>query len=386
MFQLRGKIGPVCSACSPSNPAGAAAPPNGTRRRLLGGAAALGTAGGLGAVGHLGALGALGALTASGVAGCTTPTSTGPHRIDVHHHISPPAWVTALKAAKLDSPPVNNWSPQKSIDDLDKGGVATAITSPTLPGVGFLNAADAAAVARASNEYARKLADESKGRFRMFALLPMPHVDATLRELAYALDVLKAEGVAFMTSYGNQYLGDAAFAPVMDELNRRKATAYTHPNDPACCLNIASGVPPVIIEYGTDTTRTIASLVFNGTAQRCPDINFIFSHAGGTLSAVTERFLVQMNRPPYAKAGFTPERVLNELRRFYYDTAQTSNPVAMAALTKYIPSTQIVYGTDYPYRSAIEHSEGLAKIFSGSELMAIERGNAMRILPGYRGT
>lgn len=124
-------------------------------------------------------------------------------------------------------------------------------------------------MARASNEYARKLSDDSKGRLRMFALLPMPHVDATLKEIAYALDVLKADGVAFMTSYGNQYLGDPAFAPVMDELNRRKATAYTHPNDPSCCLNIASSVPPVIIEYGTDTTRTIASLVFSGTAQRC---------------------------------------------------------------------------------------------------------------------
>ena len=359
MLANRGRISPMCLSCAPM----AAAPDEG-RRRFVGGAAALGS------------------LAASG---CTTAATAGPHRIDVHHHISPPPWVTALKAAKLDSPPVNNWTPQKSIDDLDAGGVATAITSPTLPAVGFLSAADAATVARASNEYARKLADDSRGRFRMFALLPMPHVDATLKEIAYALDVLKADGVAFMTSYGNQYLGDAAFAPVMDELNRRKATAYTHPNDPACCLNTGSGIPPVIIEYGTDTTRTIGSLVFSGTAQRCPDINFIFSHAGGTLSAVTERFLVQMMRPPYAKAGFTSERVLGELRRFYYDTAQTSNPVAMAALTKFIPISQIVYGTDYPYRSAAEHTKGLAEIFSGADLRAIERDNALRILPRLRG-
>jgi len=357
----RGKIAPVCLSCAPPP---ASTLPDPRRRRLVTGTAALG------------------ALAA---AGCTTPAAAGPHRIDVHHHISPPPWVTALKAAKLDSPPVNSWTPQRSIDDLDKGGVATAITSPTLPAVGFLNAADAASVARASNEYARKLADESRGRFRMFALLPMPHVDATLNEIAYALDVLKADGVAFMTSYGNQYLGDAAFTPVMDDLHRRKATAYTHPNDPACCLNLGSGVAPVIIEYGTDTTRTIASLVFSGTARRCPGINFIFSHAGGTLSALTERFLVQMMRPPYAKEGFTAERVLAELRSFYYDTAQASNPVAMASLTQFIPISQIVYGTDYPYRSAAEHTQGLAKIFSGADLRAIERDNALRILPRLRG-
>lgn len=325
-----------------------------------------------------------GALAAAGCAAPGAPAA--PHRIDVHHHVSPPPWVAALKRAKLDTPPVVNWTMQRSLDDLDRGGVATAITSPTLPAAGFLNAADAADVARASNEYTRRLGDESRGRLRMFALLPMPHVDATLKEIAYALDVLQADGVAFMTSYGNQYLGDAAFAPVLEELNRRKATAYTHPNDPACCLNIASGVPPVIIEYGTDTTRTIASLVFSGAAQRWPDIQWIFSHAGGTLSALTERFLVQApSLPPIKERGFDGARVLADLRRFHYDTAQASNPVAMAALQRYIPVSQIVYGTDYPYRTAAEHTQGLAAIFGGADLRAIERENALRLLPRLRG-
>lgn len=345
-----------CACCAPADAA---------RRRFMGGALSLG------------------ALAAAGCAAPAAPAA--PHRIDVHHHISPPPWVAALRRAKLDSPPVVNWTMQRSLDDLDRGGVATAITSPTLPAVGFLNAAEAADVARASNEFARRLTDESRGRLRMFALLPMPHVDATLKEIAYAMDVLGADGVAFMTSYGNQYLGDAAFAPVMEELNRRKATAYTHPNDPSCCLNIASGVPPVIIEYGTDTTRTIASLVFSGAARRWPDINFIFSHAGGTLSALTERFLVQApSLPPIKERGFDGPRVLADLRRFYYDTAQAANPVAMAALQRYIPTDHVVYGTDYPYRTAAEHTKGLAEIFSGAELRAIERDNALRILPRMR--
>ena len=360
MFGLEGRISSICGCPAPLS--GLADP---GRRAFVAGTAAMG------------------ALAATG---CATTQPAGPHRIDVHHHISPPAWVTALKAAKLDSPPVNNWTPQKSIEDLDRGGVATAITSPTLPAAGFLNAADAARVVRASNEYARKLADESKGRFRMFAMLPMPHVDETLKEIAYAMDVLKADGVAFMTSYGNKYLGDAAFAPVMDELHRRKVTAYTHPNDPSCCVNTGSGIPPVIIEYGTDTTRTIASLVFSGTAQRCKDINFIFSHAGGTLSALTERFLVQIvSFPQIKQRGFDADRVLSELRQFYYDTAQAANPVAMASLTKFIPVSQIVYGTDYPYRTAAEHTKGLAEVFSGADLRAIERENALRILPRMRG-
>ena len=355
----------LCKCC-PADPKGTS-----TRRGFLS------TMGSLGSLGTLGTLGTLGMLDSA-----TAQTSAKPHRIDVHHHLSPPEWVSSLKKSNLDSPPVNDWTPQRSLDDMDKAGIATAMTSPTLPAVGFLAAAEAARVARASNEYARKLADQYPGRFGVFALLPMPHVDETLKEIAYAFDVLKADGVAFMTSYADKYLGDKAFAPIMDELNRRKATAYTHPNDPTCCVNLNTGVPPVIIEYGTDTTRTIASLIFSGTSARCKDINFIFSHGGGTLSSVTERFTVQIvSYPAYKQRGFTGESVMNEIKRFYYDTAQCANPIAMASITKMVDVSQIVFGTDYPYRTGIDHVKGLSSIFNAKDLKAIDRDNALRILP-----
>jgi len=333
-----------------------------------------------------GGVAALG-LGAAGSAGAPASTlaQTKPHRIDVHHHLSPPPWVEALRKAGLDTPPVTGWTPQRSLDDMDKAGVATAITSPTLPGVGFLPPQEAAAVARAANEYTKKLAADHMSRFGMFALLPMPHVDETLKEIEYALDTLKADGVGFMTSYGDKYLGDAAFAPVMDELNRRKATAYTHPNDPACCVNNLAGFSPVYIEYGTDTTRTIASLIFSRTSTRCPDINFIFSHAGGTVTALTERFAVQMMTNPLYR-GFTGEGVMAELKRFYYDTAQAANPIAMASLTKMVAVSQIVFGTDYPYRTAADHVKGLAGIFGPEDLRKIERDNALKLVPRWRAT
>jgi predicted TIM-barrel fold metal-dependent hydrolase len=290
----------------------------------------------------LGSLAALGGLSLA--SGCATTGAGGAPapRIDVHHHIVPPAWLESLRRAKLDTPPVVKWTVQQSLDDMDKGGVTTSMTSPTLPAVSFLPASEAAQAARESNEWTRKLVDSSKGR----------------------------------------YLGDKAFAPVMDELHRRKVTAYTHPDNPACCENIASGVPPVIIEYGTDTTRTIASLIFSGTAQRCPDINFTFSHAGGTIGSLTDRFLVQIvSMPDYKQRGFTSERVLKELRGFYYDMAQTANPMVMAALTRLVPVSQIVFGSDYPCRRAEEHVAGLSKIFNNDELRAIDAGNTHRIMP-----
>ena len=132
--------------------------------------------------------GGAGALAIGAAAGFapTAFAQAAPHRIDVHHHVSPPTWLDAVKSLKKDNPPMVSWSVQKSLDDMDKGGVATAITSPTTPQVIGLDKATAARVARESNEYCKKLESDHKGRFGTFAMLPFPHVDECLRQLTLA--------------------------------------------------------------------------------------------------------------------------------------------------------------------------------------------------------
>ena len=310
-------------------------------------------------------------------AGMATVT---PHRIDVHHHHTPPPYLAALTARNILGP-VREWTPEKSLADMDKAGVATALTSITTPALRFLDDPGARKLARECNEYSAKLAADSKRRFGMFAAMPMPYVEATLHEIAYALDTLKADGIGLLTSYGDKWLGDLVFAPVMEELNRRKAVVYTHPTTANCCGNLIPDVPDSIIEWGTDTTRTIASLVFSGTASRLRDVKFIFSHGGGTLPFLTERF-VRLPLNNKSLAPRVPNGVETELKRFYYDTAQAAHPYALASLTKLIPISQIVFGTDYPYRTAADHVKGLTDFgFSASDLMAIDRGNALRLLP-----
>ena len=210
-------------------------------------------------------------------------------RIDVHHHHASPAFVAEIMARQTGQHALIDWSPAQSIEEMDRAGVRTAMTSVAPPGVWFGDDAAARALARESNEYAARLAADHPGRFGVFAALPLPDVDGSLAEIEYAFDVLKADGVGLMTSVNQQWLGDRAFAPVMDELNRRKAVVYVHPTCPHCCRNLMADVPDHLIEFATDTTRTIASLMLTGTAHRCPDIRFIFAHAGGTMPFITER-------------------------------------------------------------------------------------------------
>jgi predicted TIM-barrel fold metal-dependent hydrolase len=326
-----------------------------------------------------------GAFVASGI---KATAQAKPHRVDVHHHVSPPTWLDVLKKRNLANAPLSNWSIEKSLDDMDKAGIATAMCSPTTPQLNFLadDKETSARIAREANEYMKKLMADHPGRFGLFAMLPMPHIDASLAEIAYAFDTLNADGIGMMTNYGDKWLGYPQFAPIWEELNRRKATVYTHPTGAHCCVNLVQGIGEAAIEYGTDTTRTIVNLVFSGTSQRYKDINWIFSHGGGALTAFAERFQIQMvSTPPY-KEKVTRAMVDGELTRFYYDTAQIANSVTIGALAKLVPISQIVYGTDFPYRTGIDHVKGLAANFSGADLMAIDRDNALRILPRLRTT
>ena len=154
---------------------------------------------------------------------------TARRRIDVHHHFAPPAWVTEVKGRPLLQAANTTWTPEKSIDDMDRGDVAAAMVSITNPGLWFGDAAVTRRLARACNEYGAKLVQDHPTRFGLLAAMPLPDVDGTLAEIAYAYDTLHADGVALFTSYGDTWLGNSAFRPVMAELNRRKAVVHVHP-------------------------------------------------------------------------------------------------------------------------------------------------------------
>jgi predicted TIM-barrel fold metal-dependent hydrolase len=304
-----------------------------------------------------------------------------PHRIDVHHHIMPPTWIAAMDVVGRTDFLMRNWSVQKTLEDMDKGGVATSMTSITLPQVGSIGKDVAVRIARESNDYAKKMMTDHPARFGVWAMLPLPHIDESLKEIAYALDTLKLDGIGCLTSYGNRWLGNAHFAPVWEELNRRKATVYTHPSSPACCSNLVQDVPDFVVEYGTDTTRTIASLILSGASQKYKDINWIWSHGGGALTAFAYRLQAQViNVPPY-RGKLSLEIMNAELRRFYYDTAAIPGAVTVTALKELVPITQIVYGTDFPYGTAAYTSQGIDGAFKGDDLKKVDRENAERLVP-----
>ena len=192
--------------------------------------------------------------------GPAAPVAT-PRLIDVHYHFSSPGFIAAIKARDTGQTALMNWTPAKALEDMDRDGVAASIVSTSEPSVWFGDDAAARALAREINEYGARLMADRPTRWGMFATLPLPDVDGALREIEYAFDTLNADGVCFMSSYQGKYLGDPEFAPVMDELNRRRAVCYTHPFRGESMINLLPGRQTLGITLVTETTLTIASVL-----------------------------------------------------------------------------------------------------------------------------
>ncbi len=256
---------------------------------------------------------------------------------------------------------------------MDKAGIAIAITSPTTPQVGFLPAPDAARIVHEANEYAKRLMADHPGRFGTFAMLPMPYVDECLKEIEYAFDTLKVDGIGMMTSYGDRWLGYPQFAPMFDEFNRRKSTVSTHPTTANCCVNLVHGVGDATVELGADTTRSIVK-IFSGAAQRLWRCQLHLlarrrrADRGGRAAADPDdhHAALQGQIHPRDDGRSAPPLLLR------YGAGH--NAVTIGALSKLVPVSQIGFGTDYPYRIAAEHVRGLVERFGADEMME----NAMR--------
>ena len=329
-----------------------------------------------------------GALIAASVVPNGLVLGQGENRrlIDTHHHFFPPAyqkaWLDWEDQRKIPHFPQQvAWTREKAVQEMDRNGIRVAVLSiASTPGLWFDAGAESAGrMVRACNDYGAEMMRDYPGRFGLFATLSMLDIDATLKEIGYAFDTLKTDGVGLQSNYGDKWLGNAAYKPIWDELDRRKAVVYVHPLVAACCGNLSVGTFPAVIEVPHDTTRTITSLLLSGSFARYRNIQWLFSHAGGTMPMMAGRIDSFYGARPNLKE-FAPEGIVGELRRLHYDTANATSAPAMAALLKLVPTSQITYGTDYPYFPLNQIAALRQMSFSGEEMQSIESGNAIRLI------
>lgn len=313
--------------------------------------------------------------------------STEANRIDVHHHILPPDYLSALASVGITSSggrPIPEWDLQSTLTLMDRHAIAAAITSISEPGVYFGDEAFARDLARRCNEFSAQLIQEYPQRFGAFAILPLPDIDAALRELEYALDTLKLDGVVLLSSVDGKYPGDPLFEELFAELNHRKAVVFLHPTVPIINGELKLDLPPFLIEFVFDTTRAVTNLVYSGTLERCPDIRFIVAHAGGTVPYLAYRISMGQVMLPGA-----PQGTLTYLKQLYYDTALSVNPNALCSLQELVDASRILFGSDYPFAPEVTlflAIQGMQNFdgFDEQARKAIERESALALFPRFQ--
>jgi predicted TIM-barrel fold metal-dependent hydrolase len=308
-------------------------------------------------------------------------------RIDTHQHIVPPAYREWLVSQGVDAggmaPPV--WSVAAALSSMDELETAVGVVSLSTPGVHLAGdsakpAPEARLWARRVNEFSAEVVQGHPERFGFFATLTLPDVEGALDELAYAFDVLHADGVILPANVYGRYLGDARFDELFAELDRRGAVVLVHPSElPAAPVE---GIPPFAVDFLLDTTRAALSLARSGTLERCPDVRIILSHAGGLL--------------PYAAARIAPFAGGNDaslgrerLGRFYFDIA-LSSPSALPSLFAFARPGHVLFGSDFPFPPQ-PVVVGMARAWAEFEIdpglrYAVDRGSAERLFPRFSGS
>ncbi len=303
-----------------------------------------------------------------------------PFRIDVHHHIIPPEYLSSLKKVGISTAgnvPFPKWNIDSSIEAMDHLGIAIAITSISSPGIYFGDSEFTENLAHQCNEYSAQLIRDNSQRFGAFAVLPWTGVNAAIDELKYALDELYLDGVGLLSSINGHYLGDPDFNELYSELNRRKSVVFIHPNSPSSDKLPINDARAAVLEFVFDTTRAVANMLYNGTFKKFPDIKFIIPHAGGTVPYLAWRITMGNYR------------AIEQLKNLYYDTALSSTPFALKSLQELIPSSHILFGSDYPFfpkpmvKSMIKGLEEYDG-FDDKTRVEIEQTNALSLFPRFR--
>jgi 6-methylsalicylate decarboxylase len=309
-----------------------------------------------------------------------------PGRIDVHFHIAPEFYREAVFAAGA-APAMGKFpdaSPARAFEVMDANNMELAITSIAAPGIECLQPGKAREMARKCNEYAAELSVRYPSRFGAFGLIPMHDMKHAVEEIDHALGTLNFDGVFLFTSYGERFLGDPIFDPVLDALNQHGAVVFIHPGLRGSNRSLNLPYPQFLMEYTFETTRVATHLLFTGALEKFPRIRFLLAHAGGNIPYIAYRLsigpLLDVQIPQLSH-----EKIYAALRRFWYDTALVG-PEAMVALARVADLDQVVFGSDFPFATPAVVADGIRMLstestFTDAQRAAIDRDNALKLFP-----
>jgi 6-methylsalicylate decarboxylase len=311
--------------------------------------------------------------------------------IDTHQHIIPDVYRAELARIGVmgsGENPWPAWNPARMLELMDEHGIAGVMTSIASPGAYFGDVAFTRQLVRRCNDALAAFVGGRPMRFGGMAFVPLPDVSAAVREVEYALDQLKLDGINLMTHTGHRYLGHPEEDELYAELDRRGAIVFVHPVRPPLAGLPEYSYPAGYTELVFDTTRAVANLLYTGTLAKYPRIRFIVPHAGG----VTPFLLFRLSgmEGDRGMAEKIPAGVAAYLKGLYYDVAQSAAPLSLSALLAVADPSRILFGSDYPFarnpEKVLKDTVDAIGSFAWADATLrskVESGNARALFPRF---
>ena len=279
--------------------------------------------------------------------------------IDVHSHIITPEFVSALESeGRLmdEGFPLPKYNVENHLKWMDEAGVETSVLTLAAP------QPSSAEVVRQTNEAAARIKKEHPGRYLFCAALPLPDVNAAIREAIYALDTLKADGIKLATNMGGQYLGAPELDTLFSVLNERKAVVILHPHRPEPVnKQVMQQTPLAMQEYLSETTRAVSNMISRNVLARYNNIKVVVPHCGAYLPLAIPRM---KTLTPVMQANKMVGEIDYEanLRALFYDLAGAHSPEVIRMLLTITTPDHLLYGSDYPYVAPQVLKQSLARM------------------------
>ena len=266
--------------------------------------------------------------------------------VDVHAHLLPTEFVEALEGeGRLidEGFPLPQYDVEKHIQWMDEAGVQTSVLTLAAP------QPSSASIIRQTNETAARIKKEHPGRFLFCAALPLPDVEAAIKEAIYALDTLKADGIKLATNVQGQYLGAPELDTLFSVLNERRTVVILHPHRPEPVnRQVMQQTPLAMQEYLSETTRAVTNMITRNVLARYPEVKVVVPHCGAYLPLAVPRM-----------KSLTPVMQINKmvgeidwdanLAALYYDLAGAHSPEVIRMMLTITTPDHLLYGSDYPY-------------------------------------
>ncbi len=279
--------------------------------------------------------------------------------IDVHSHIITPEFTTAIeREGRLmdEGFPLPKYNVENHLKWMDEVGVETSVLTLAAPQPSSVD------VVRKTNEAAARIKKAHRGRFMFCAALPLPDVDAAIREAKYALDTLEADGIKLATNVGGQYLGAQELDTLFAFLNERQAVVVLHPHRPEPVnREVMAQTPLAMQEYLSETTRAVTNMISRTVLARYPNVKVVVPHCGAYLPLAVPRM---KSLTPVMQANKMVGDIDWEanLRALYYDLAGAHSPEIVRMMLSITTPDHLLYGSDYPYVAPQVLTQSLARM------------------------